>query len=79
MAPGYLLRDIKPTDAEYMAKYWIPATTDYPLEIKTQFIKDIAKKFIMLGIYEAGNDGPPVSWFGQKPGKELSVEFCRVS
>ncbi len=70
MPTGFYAREIKLTDAEFMAKHWIPAAVDYPLEIKMQFIKDIVTKFIMIGVYETDGNGHPVSWFGQKPGKE---------
>lgn len=66
--PGLYLKDIPSETAEFIAKYWSPATIEYPLQHRIQYLKDIIVRFGMLGIYSIDDSKYPVAWCGLKPG-----------
>ena len=56
------MKDIHPDTAEYVAKYWSPATMDYPMEHKIRFMRDIMAHSDLLGAYTMDNHDFPVAW-----------------
>lgn len=73
------MKVIPPEAAEYIAKHWIPAYIEYPLEHRTRYIKDTITCFDFLGVYSVDNHMYPLSWVGQKTGKvvlRLTVLHC---
>ena len=64
------MKILPPDAAEFVANYYSSFSTEICIERKIQFFKDIIATFEIVGIYEDSNDQHPVSWAGQRTGKE---------
>ena len=72
MPSDYYMRKIPHDTAGFVAKHWMPAMIEYPLQHRIRFINDMIDRFILLGAYHHSDHNYPVAWVGQKPGKYLT-------
>jgi len=62
------LKRVLPDAAEFIARYWSPASIEYPMGNKVKYLRYVMSAFEMLGVYEDSNSRYPVSWLGRKSG-----------
>ena len=63
--------------ADYAGRHWIaPANMEYPLEHRTWFIREVIKRYEMIGAYTADNPHYPVAFAGLKPGNYCCCCCC---
>ncbi len=68
LPPGYIVQDLLPEHAEFMAKHWKTATFDHPVELKTNYLKELISRYDTVGAFTIDNPSQPVSWTFRKTG-----------
>ena len=54
-----------------MAKYWNPATIDYPMEFKIKYTKELISRYGAVGAFNVDNPAQPLAWTFRKTGTQL--------
>ncbi len=70
-----MVQDLLPEHAEFIAKHWKAATIDYPMEIKTNYLKELISRYDTVGAFTIDNPSHPVSWVFRKTGI-IAISKC---
>ncbi len=63
-----MIQNLLPEHAEVAAKYWNPATIEYPLENRIRYLKELISRYGAVGTFSIDDPTQPLSWIFNKTG-----------